>query len=194
MVNGFYAKIAAMEQQNLPVQHVEAKAPKRRRNPAQKWLYVAAAGLSICVIALLVHFTGNGSTLPDPLPKQVLTQVFGFKPYYYVDNKLPARMHLKPGSTKFFGNALIFTLVNSKNQSVIISQKILPTDYIDPQQSGNQSFISPAGTGTIGSVQGGKIAAGLITKDTTIISLESSDIFSISTIKDILSYLGPIEK
>ena len=103
-------------------------------------------------------------------------------------------MQLKLDSAKFYGNELIFTLANSKDQKVVITQKILPTNYVDAQQQGNQSFISPSGTGTIGSVQSGHITAGLITKDNTIISLDSTEIFNTATIKDILSSLVPIEQ
>lgn len=184
-----------MEHESQTSTHTEVKAPAAKQpNPARKWLIVSLCGLIVCLGALGYRALTGGSSTPQPLPSKVLKQVFGFTPYYFTKDIPPARLKLKADTPKFFGNALSFTLVSPKNQTVTITQKTLPTDYSKAAKGDDKSLNTVAGTATVSAVQGGRIEATLITKDNTLITVESKEILNSGTIQEILESLIAIDK
>ena len=91
-------------------------------------------------------------------------------------------------------DALSFTLVNSKGQAVTINQKTLPTDYSKATKGDDKSVNTASGTATVSAVQGGRIEATLITKDNTLITVESKEILNSGTIQEILENFIAIDK
>lgn len=164
---------------------------KRANNPAQKWLIMSAIGFAICFGALGVHFLGGGSGSPDPLPKKVLSQVFGFTPYYFVKDTPPGRLSLDESSAKFFGNALTFTLLDSKQEKILVTQQVLPTTGYKKLEG--ETAKTPIGTATI-KMGAGKVTAELITNDKTYITISASDFVSTGTLIDVFGNMTAAPK
>ncbi len=173
-----------------PLIPLEAEEPKRPKNPAQKWLFVSAAGLIVCFMALGVHVLRGGAGSPQPLPPKVLRQVFGFTPYYFNANTPPDNLLLQKDSPKFYGNALTFKLTDTKKEEITISQMAIPTPV--PKAEG-ESMSTNLGSATI-KTSGGHISGVLITSDKTYIMLSASDIISSGTFIDIYNSLHTVSK
>ena len=167
----------------------ELKETKRPRNPAQKWLLISAAGLVICLLALGIHALRGGGS-PQPLPTKVLSQVFGFTPYYFTKDTPPNNLRLQANTPKFFGNALTFKLADSKQEIITVSQKAIPTPV--PKIEGEPVNTS-LGTAHI-KTGGGRISASLTTSDKTYITLDASDFISSGTFIDIYNGLSAAPK
>lgn len=159
------------------------------QNPAKKWLIVSACGIALSLGSLGIHALRGGSN-PDPLPKVVLSQIFGFTPYYFVKDTAPDHLRLQAGSPKFFGNAFSFKLVDPKKEVITVSQKTLPTPT--PKAEG-ESMTSSLGTAIIKN-SGGHISAVLVSSDKTYITLSASDFITPGTLIDVYNSLTPIVK
>src|SRR5258706_15828590 len=103
-------------------------------NPARKWLYVSFLGFALCFISLGMHVSGAGN-MAQPLPPKVMSQVFGFTPYYFTKDSPPGKLSLKADSPKFLGNALSFDLIKSAKESVTVSEKTAPEDNAAKSES-----------------------------------------------------------
>ncbi len=160
----------------------------------RKWLVVSLCGFIIFLGGLGMHFLGGGSTAKDPLPQKVLNQIFGFTPYYFENNRPPSKLHLQTETPKFFGNVFSFTLANGKNEKVIVSQKTLPSDYKNASQSTDETVNTETGGGYISEVKDGRISATFVTKEKTLITLESDELLSSNVLKSILLKLVPFDK
>ncbi|CAN5375294.1 hypothetical protein BH10PAT3_BH10PAT3_8680 [soil metagenome] len=166
---------------------------QKLKNPAMKWLYIGIAGAVVCIAALIIGAVRGGPSTADALPPIVLKQVFGFTPYYFKNNSPPAHLRLQTGSPKFFGNALTFSLKNSKNQSITVSEQS-PDSGPAPKKVEGEAVDTDLGSATIGKVSGGHLSASVTTKDKTYILLESSDLLNSGTMKDIFDSLIAIDK
>ena len=166
---------------------------KAKKDPARKWLIVGLVGLAIFLGALGFHFISGSGGSADPLPPKVLAQVFGFTPYYFTKDSPPDGFHLQTGSAKFLGNALSFTLTNSKKEKIEVNQKIPPAVSSAAKDPSSESYDAPLGTAIIIS-NGGHMSTALTTPDKTYITFETSDFLSTGTFKDMLSELTPVQK
>lgn len=174
-----------------PTDQSETQKSKKSKNPARKWLMVSAFGLLLSISSLSVHALRGGSASQEPLPKKVLSQVFGFTPYYFAKNTPPDRLKLDINSPKFIGNALNFTMVDSKHEKITVVQKTAPAS--DAKKMDGQKAQTPLGTATI-KTGGGHVAAELVTSDGTYISLSASDFISSGTLIDVYGNLKPAPK
>ena len=168
----------------------EVPLPAPTKNPARKWLIVSATGLAICLVALGFHFIRGSGGTPEPLPKKVLSQVFGFTPYYFTKDTPPDHLHLQKDSPIFIGNALTFKLIDPKQEVITLSQKAIPTPT--PKADG-ESVTTSLGTASI-KIGGGRIKASLTTADKTYITLDATDFISSGTIIDIYNNLTAVSK
>ena len=162
-------------------------------NPALKWLYLGIAGIIICVLSLGIHFFKGSSEVGVALPQKVMSQVFGFSPYYFLDNNAPDNYTLDTNSPKFIGNALTFTLSNTKKEVVTVTQKALPSDYRNLGES-EKIFDVETGNAVVGGPKKGKNTGSLATKDKTLISIQGPDTVDSSTIEDMLRTLVVVPK
>ncbi len=162
-------------------------------NPARKWLYVSFLGFTMCFTALGMHVSGAGNTA-QPLPSKVLSQVFGFSPYYFQKDSPPDKLTLKSGSPKFLGNALSYELVKSANESITVSEKTAPTGTSSLKTEGDISFETTIGNGLIGKPKDGRIKGSLLTRDKTLISLEAPESVNPDLVEAVLRAFAPTIK
>ena len=170
---------------SVPTAPQEVIETKRPKNPARKWLLVSAGGIIICLLALGFHALRGGGGSPQPLPNKVLSQVFGFTPYYFTSDTPPDNLRLLATSPKFFSNALSFKLADSKQETISVIEKTIPSPT--PKAEGEPAQTS-LGTVLI-KTGGGHISAALTTKDKTYITLEASDFISSGTLIDVYNGL-----
>jgi hypothetical protein len=160
----------------------------------RKWLIVSICGLIIFTVGLGLHFLRGGSNTNDPLPQKVLNQIFGFTPYYFEKNNPPSKLRLQTDTPKFYGNIFSFTLKNGKYEHVTVNQKTLPSDYKNTTDSTDETVTTDAGSGYISDVKDGHISATFVTKEKTLITLESDELLSSNVLKNILMKLVAFDK
>ncbi|MDB5182333.1 MAG: hypothetical protein JWO47_117 [Candidatus Saccharibacteria bacterium] len=183
------------QQQAQQAQEKAAQQPaqevKKAKNPARKWLQISAGGLAICALALGIHFLAGGGGNPNPLPKKVLAQVFGFTPYYFNKDTPPDHLKLDLASPKFIGNALNFTMLDPKSEKITVTQTTLPASGF--KKLAGDTAATPLGEATI-KVGGGHIEAELVTPDKTLVTLKATDFVSSGTLIDILGNMKAAPK
>jgi len=164
------------------------EAPKPQ-NPARKWLFVSAFGLVLCLASLGLHAIRGGGGSVDPLPTKVLSQVFGFTPYYFAKDTPPDHLRLQTSTPKFLGNALTFKMTDSRQESISVSEKAFPTPFKNPD---GESITTNLGTAIV-KTGGGRISAAPTTKDKTYITLDASDFITSGTFIDVYNNLTSVQ-
>ena len=174
----------------IPVEE-QTEEIKKLPNPARKWLIVSIAGLIVMVASLGVYYTHGGSNPSAPLPTSVIKHVFGFTPYYFVNNSPPAHLSLDTASTTFVANTLTYSLVTPRKLIVTISEQILPAKFTRSEFKNSLSVENDSGTGSAGT-QDGHSKGEFITKDKTLIQVSASDQLPLDTINAILSAMAKV--
>lgn len=162
-------------------------------NPARKWLYVSLAGFLMCFLSVGLYLSHGGNTA-RPLPALIMKQVFGFTPYYFLDDKPPGKLSLKSGSAKFLGNALSFDLEKSATESVTISEKAAAANFLLAKKDGEISLDTISGTALLSLPKDGHVSGSLLTSDKTIIEVTAPDSLGSDLVESVLRALKPSPK
>ncbi len=127
------------------------------------------------------------------LPANVTSNVQDFTLYYFDKNIPPDQLSLREETVNFSGGLLVFTLVNQLGQTLSITEQKLPDDLQNSTLQGDENFDTTYGKATISSIDDGRTTGSLLTKDSTLILLNSADPIDLNNIKNVLRSLSPVK-
>lgn len=146
--------------------------------------------LSVLLVAALRFAVHDNSG--DSLPSFVTSQATDFTPYYFSRNALPHSLKLKQTGTSLSQGILVFTLLDSRDQAIGITQQKVPDELKNSILQGDESFATSHGTASISHINDGRMTGSLLTKEGTLILINTSAPIETDIFKDILRSFSPL--
>ncbi|HKR81945.1 MAG TPA: hypothetical protein VJR27_03010 [Candidatus Saccharimonadales bacterium] len=164
---------------------------RKLRNHVPKVLrhwWVWTAGLVIVGAAVISwHFW---FVQTPKLPAKITNQIAGFEPYFFT--KLPTGFQFNSKNVSYGEGVLFFQLLDKNNESVVISEQPLPTDFAKNAPQGQQTVDGVDGTASVSNRDGRTIATFVTNKKpSALISLSADGTVDAATLKRILLALKP---